>query len=127
MSATRVLPAVRLSVEVVAVGLVAAWGLHAVSGPTGWLVAVAASAALIMAWGRYVAPKSPARLDDPARLAVEVGLLGAAAFASAPTVSPTFAAGFGAIAIGDAIMLRITESRPRSTTDSRPAVHQERP
>ena len=37
------------------------------------LVAVAATV-----WGRWVAPRSPARLEDPGRLAVEVVLFGVA-------------------------------------------------
>lgn len=111
-----VVRAVRLAVEIVAVALAAASGLHAASGPTRWLVALAGSAVVSVIWGRYVAPKSPARLLDPARLAVEIGLFLAVASASASVsaVSTTFAAGFAAVAIGDAIALRICERRHRT-------------
>jgi hypothetical protein len=58
----------------------AAWGALAVSPVVGRVVlAVLAPLLAAAAWGRWVAPKSPQRLADPARWAVELVLFGAAA------------------------------------------------
>lgn len=121
MIMVRALEVVRLTVEVVAVALVAAWGLQVTSGPTRWLVALAATLALSLIWGRYVAPKSPNRLADPARLAVEVALFIAVAFAAAPVLSPAFGTGFGVVAIGDALALRVSQARARDGSQDRAA------
>jgi hypothetical protein len=67
-------------------GLLAALGVvgwHAGSASVGTWLGVVLAAGLPLAaaavWARWVAPRARARLDDPARLAVEVVLFAAAA------------------------------------------------
>lgn len=125
MSVARVLGAVRITVELGAIALVTAWGLQAASGPARWLLAVACAVVLLVLWGRYVAPKSPTRLDDPARLAVEILLFVAVAFATAAVVSPAVGVGFGVLAVVDALAIRVTEPRSRATPHAHRAIIQE--
>jgi hypothetical protein len=77
-----------------AVRFLAELGLIAALGYVGWRIlddqpALALLLALVLAataatiWGAWVAPKSEHRLDDPARLAVEVALFAVACAALA--------------------------------------------
>ena len=68
----QLLEGVRFVLEVVA--LVAA---AVVGAGVGWPAAILGPLVLAAVWGRFVAPKSKSRLDDPLRLAVELGLFGA--------------------------------------------------
>ena len=72
-----------------AVRFLAELGLIAALGYVGWrilddrpalalLLALVLAAAAATIWGAWVAPKSEHRLDDPARLAVEVALFAVA-------------------------------------------------
>lgn len=47
-----------------------------VGAAVAWPVAIVATVVLAATWGRYVAPRSGSRLDDPWRLALEVALFG---------------------------------------------------
>ncbi|HLN76565.1 MAG TPA: YrdB family protein [Nocardioidaceae bacterium] len=77
-----------------AVRFLAELGLIAALGYVGWrilddqpaialLVALVLAAAAATIWGAWVAPKSEHRLEDPARLAVEVALFAVACAALA--------------------------------------------
>ena len=73
--------------------------------PIQLFLALAMPAAVMVAWGLFVAPKASRRLDDPARLALElvIWFLGALAFGL--TVSPILAILFGlAVLISLALM-----------------------
>lgn len=63
--------------------------------------AVAAPLAMAVAWGIFVSPKAPMRLDDPARAALEVVLFAAAAAALALA---------GAAALGGALLVAFVVS-----------------
>ena len=89
-----------------AVRFLAELGLIAALGYVGWrilddrpalalLLALVLAAAAATVWGAWVAPKSEHRLDDPARLAVEVAL-----FAVACTGLLVAGSGIAAIVLG---------------------------
>jgi hypothetical protein len=74
------LAAVRFLAEL---GLLAAlgyvgWELAGENAGVGVVLAVVLAALAAAAWGAWVAPRAARRLDDPARLAVEVALFGTA-------------------------------------------------
>lgn len=116
MSVEHPLQAVRLAVELGAVVSVTAWGFQAASGPTRWLLAVGCAAALLTVWGRYVAPTSPSRLHDPARLLIEIVLFVVVGAAIAGVVGPAAGATFAAFAVVDALALRAAGSRRTDAT-----------
>jgi hypothetical protein len=66
----------------------------AAEGALGLLIAVVAIALVAGIWGRFISPKAPRRLVDPARLAVEAVLFGGGALALAATDQPVLAAAF---------------------------------
>lgn len=94
---------VRFLLELCLLGVVAYWafGLGA-----AWLVrvlaGVGAPVAVAAVWGRYVAPRSSRRLEDPGRFVIEVVLfgLGAGALAGAG------AAAAGAVLFGAYLLNR---------------------
>ena len=82
-------------------GMLAALGVGgwSVGAPAGAVVGVLLAAALpvlaAVVWGRGVAPRAPRRLEDPARLGVEVVLFGAAAAGLAISGRPGWALALG--------------------------------
>lgn len=69
--------AVRFLLELCLLAAVASWGLGLDAGqPARVIVGLGAAVAVAAVWGRYVAPRSVHRLDDPARFAVELALFG---------------------------------------------------
>ncbi|MCB1015907.1 MAG: YrdB family protein [Acidimicrobiales bacterium] len=66
---TRALEATRFLLELASLVAAAVAGAH-----VAWPLAVLAPVAVIVVWGRFVAPKARGRLADPARLALEVCL-----------------------------------------------------
>jgi hypothetical protein len=69
------------------------------------LVALATAGLFIAVWGRWCAPNSDHRLDDPARLGVEVVVFAAAAVALAAAGEPLWAAVFaGLVVINEAFL-----------------------
>jgi hypothetical protein len=107
--AARVVQAVRFTAELVAVAAVVSWALRVTPTPIRWPLAVVSAAAVIATWGRWIAPKSPRRLDDPARLAAELALFTLAAVALADAVTPGAGVAFGVVATTDALALRAME------------------
>jgi Protein of unknown function (DUF2568) len=100
--------AVRFLLELGALAAFAYWGSQS-GGPTGGDVALAIAAPLAMAvvWGRFLAPKAPHRLVNPARLALEIVIFGLATAALATAGSGTLAAVFGAVAAVDTALVHI--------------------
>jgi hypothetical protein len=76
---------VRFLLEMAALTAFAYWGARVVDTPLRWALAVGAPLAMALAWGRWIAPKAAARLEDPLRLGVEVLIFGAAALALVDT------------------------------------------
>ena len=70
--------AVRFACEIGAVVAAAVWGADVTDGAASVVVAVVAAVAVCVVWGLWVAPKSPRRLADPARAAVELVVFGLA-------------------------------------------------
>jgi hypothetical protein len=74
--------AFRFILELVVLVALAIWGFGASSEPIVALVlGVGAPAIAIVVWATFVSPKAPRRLPDPARLALEIGVFGAAVLA----------------------------------------------
>jgi hypothetical protein len=73
-------------------------------GVAGALVAAAGVAAVVGVWGRWIAPKARTRLEDPARLAVELALFAAVgtvlAVVDAALTGAVLAIGGCALAVG---------------------------
>jgi hypothetical protein len=74
------LATIRLAAELGMLAAVAyaGWRLAAGSQALGLTLAVAFVAVAATVWGRWVAPRAQSRLEDPARLLVELVLFGAA-------------------------------------------------
>ena len=74
--------AFRFLLELVVLAALAIWGLSASTDLLVQLVlGLGAPAVAIAIWSTFVSPKAPRRLDDPARLALEVGVFGAGVLA----------------------------------------------
>lgn len=54
------------------------WGVAAANQGVAIVVAVVLVAGAATVWGAFVSPRAARRLEDPKRLAVEIGLFGAA-------------------------------------------------
>lgn len=74
------LATIRLAAELGMLAAVAyaGWRLAAGSHALGLTLAIAFVAVAATVWGRWVAPRAQSRLEDPARLVVELVLFGAA-------------------------------------------------
>ena len=73
----------RFALELAALASFAYWGWSVGGSVVRWLLVVAAPAAMVAVWGRFLAPKSSARVADPARLALELLVFGGASAALA--------------------------------------------
>ena len=102
----RALEAVRFLLELTALTALAVAGAS-----VGWWLAVLLPLLLVVVWGRFIAPKSDHRLDEPLRLAVEVVLfLGVGgALVAAGHVLAGCAVALASIAVAG--LLRTTHSR----------------
>jgi hypothetical protein len=77
-----------------------------------FLLELAMVAALaVFAWGTLIAPRAPARLDDPARLAVEVALFGLAATAMIVAGLPIWSVALSVIAAVNIAILQALRLR----------------
>lgn len=98
---------VRFATEVLVLIAVSAWALRTpYSAPVRWFIALLAAGGVAAVWGRFVAPRSPTRLADPARLTVEVAVFAVGGAASAALTSPSVGLGFLATAVGAALAVR---------------------
>ena len=99
---------VRLLCELALLVALAVWGFHAGSGLAGDLVLGLGAPLLAAAvWGLWVAPASPRRLADPARLLVEVLLFAAGVAALAVAGFPLVAVGFAAVVAVNILLDRV--------------------
>jgi hypothetical protein len=72
--------AIRFLLELALIVSLAYWGLRLDTGLAVRLIAgLGAAVVAIGVWGRWVAPKAPRQLEDPARFVVEVVLFACAA------------------------------------------------
>src|SRR3954471_18571901 len=79
------------------------WGFH----ESGWFGVIPPIIAAAV-WGRWMAPRSARRLEDPKRLAAEVVFFLAAASAFAEAEAPVVGVVFAALAITCAVIVRYT-------------------
>jgi hypothetical protein len=102
MSGARVVVLlVRFLSEIGALLAFTLWGFSE-SGWFGVLPPIAAAAV----WGRWMAPRSSARLPDPRRLVAEIVFFGAAASAFAAAGAPVVGTVYGVVAIAFAVLVR---------------------
>ncbi len=110
----------RFTVELAALVAVTTWGLQLTAAPLRWPLAAACATALAAVWGRLIAPKSPKRLADPARLVTELVVFFAAGAAISVTTTRVVAICFTLLAVSDAFALRATDSISPIDTNSNP-------
>jgi hypothetical protein len=101
---TKVLEGANLAVrflvlELGALAIAAYWGYTTGDGVLRWVLAIGAPLLVAAAWGVFVSPKAKVDLPRPARFAIELTILGAAAAALASTGQATLAIAFAALAI----------------------------
>ena len=90
--------ALRFFLELSALAAVAYWGWSEHGGVWRWVLVVVAPAAVVLVWGRWMAPKSQSRVSDPWRLAIELLVFGGAALALWDADEPVQALVLGAAA-----------------------------
>lgn len=97
---------VRFALELGAVMAVGSWGWQA-GGNDLSRIALAAGAPLltVVLWGQFVAPRAPRYLDRRGRLAVEVGVFGAAVLALAGLGHLHAASVFALLAVADTALV----------------------
>ena len=105
----------RFMLELSALAALAYWGVETGSGPSRWLLAIAAPGAMAVAWALFVSPRRAVELPPLARLAVEFTLFGAAALALAATGNHTLALTFVLVAV---VSGALNHRWARSRTDS---------
>jgi hypothetical protein len=104
MSGVRVIALlVRFLSEIGALLAFTLWGFH----EAGWFGVLPPLAAAAI-WGRWMAPRSPRRLEDPKRLLAEIVFFAAAASAFAVAEAPVVGMVYGAVAIACAVLVRYT-------------------
>ena len=68
-----------LVLELGALAIAAYWGYTTGDGVLRWVLAIGAPLLVAAAWGLFVSPKAKADVPRPARFAIELTILGAAA------------------------------------------------
>jgi hypothetical protein len=81
------------------------WGVD--RGGFAVVLGLAAAAVVVLLWALFVAPRASRRLDDPARLALEVVIFAAATVALVAVGHPLLAAAYAVLAIGTAVLVRV--------------------
>lgn len=98
--------ALRFLLELGALAAFAYWGWQTGSGAgTRLILAVALPVIAAAIWGQFIAPKAPRRLEDPARMAVEIAFFGAATVAVGSAGAATAGAMFGAAAAVSLVLM----------------------
>ena len=99
---------IRFLLELGLLGALAAggWAL-AGGGVLGVVLAVAAAVAGAAVWGVWIAPRSPRRLPDPARLALEVALFVLGGVALWAVASAAAGVAFAVAAVVVAVLTRV--------------------
>jgi hypothetical protein len=100
--------AVRFLVELAAYASLAYWGQWAGrTGPERVGLAVLAPLAAILVWSRYLAPRAPRRLGDPAALVSELVIFAVAGVALAVSPTAYLGAVLAVIAALNAVLVRV--------------------
>jgi hypothetical protein len=96
------------------------YGGASVPGPTAVRVLSAAVAPLIavIVWSLFLAPKAPRPLGEPAAIALELVIFGAAAIALARSGSALLAGVFGAVAVFNMTLVRVLDGGRRHGPDA---------
>jgi hypothetical protein len=95
----------RFFLELSALAAAAYWGWTEPDGALRWVLVFAAPLAVAAVWGRWMAPKSSARVGDPWRLVIELLVFGSAVAALARAGSVVLAA---VLATAAAVHLALT-------------------
>ena len=105
--------AVRFGLELCALAALGYWGFKENEGIVAdLLVGLGAPLAFALAWGAWVAPKAPYRLDDPLRLLLEVTVFAIAVGALAGAVGLLLAAVLAvAVVINIVVMVALGQRR----------------
>lgn len=112
-----ILLAVRFLSEIATLVALAAWGWLWAESWLRFVLAVAAPVVVAALWGRFIAPASDHRLPDPARLALEIVIFAATAVCLVLLDAVTLALGYAAVAVGVALVLRLTPEHPAGEFD----------
>jgi hypothetical protein len=86
-------------VELGALAATGYWGYETGSGVTRVVLAIGAPAAVVTTWALFASPKRKYDLPTPARLAIELVVVGAASAALWGTGHAELAAGYAAVAV----------------------------
>ena len=90
----------RFALELAAIAALIVWAFSLdASTAVQVLVAIAAAGLFIAVWGRWCAPNSDHRLDDPSRLGVEVVVFAVATVAWVAAGEPVWGAVFGGLVV----------------------------
>jgi hypothetical protein len=89
----------RFCLELSALAAVAYWGWSEHDGVLRWVLVVAAPLAIVLVWGRWIAPKAKHPAADPGRIGIEVLVFGSAAAALFDADEPVQAAILAAAAV----------------------------
>jgi hypothetical protein len=100
------LEALRFLLELCAVAALAIAGASA-----SWVLAILLPLALIIFWGRFIAPKAARRLRDPLRLGIEIVIFTAVGTSLAIAGRPIAGVALAVLSIAVALALRATGSR----------------
>ena len=109
----RVNATFRFGLELCALAALGYWGFSENEGIVAELLAgLGAPLAFALAWGAWVAPKAPYRLDDPQRLLLEVTVFAVAVAALAAAGSVVLAVVFAvAVVINFGLMFLLGQRR----------------
>lgn len=99
---------IRFTLELATIAAVAHWGWVTGRGVWRGVLAVVAVAVPFVVWGTWVAPRTPRRLDDPARMIVEAAVFACGTAALLATHHPLLAV---LLAVCAAISMAITRAR----------------
>ena len=89
--------AARFALELCTIAALMAWGFQASDAAiVGWVLGLGTPLAFTLIWGAFISPKSPYRLNDPARLVLEIAIFTATTIALATATSDVIALVFAA-------------------------------
>lgn len=103
--------AVRFLLEICVLVAVGMWAWSLAAPVLRWLAVISGPLAVASIWGRWVAPRSPRRLDDPSRLVVEgvVFVIGTTALLA--VASPGVAITFAGVAVANIALMFFWKQR----------------
>ena len=98
----------RFLLELAALAALAVWGAQAGRGTTAHVMfAIAAPLGAAFFWGAFVAPKTPIRVPEPVRLAIELAVFAAATAGLAVSGHSGFAVAFAVVALVNSVLVRV--------------------